>query len=107
MSTNVIGLDFSSCTTTYAIRSVNHASNTSNINESNAYAGVAILLHTKHVKKNIRVHRTSGRVIGIDFKMYARNYCAISTYVPHCGYAREDFDDGIQYQNYIVLVSES
>lgn len=65
----------------------------SSIDESNAYAGVAILLHAKHVKKHTRVHVISGRVIGIDFKMHGRNYCAISTYIPHCGYCREDFDE--------------
>ena len=52
----------------------------SNIDVNNKYAGVAILLHAKHVKKNIRVHRISGRVIGIDYKMHGRNYCAIATY---------------------------
>ena len=77
----------------------------SSIDPNNAYAGVAILLHTKHVKKNIRVHRTSGRVIGIDFKMHGRNYCAISTYVPHCGYSREDFDE--TYNQLRCLVSKA
>ena len=57
------------------------------------------------VEKNIRVHRTSGRVIGIEFKMHGRNYCAISTYVPHCGYSREDFDE--TYNQLRCLVSKA
>ena len=35
----------------------------------------------------------NGRVIGIDYKMYGRSYCAIATYVPHCGYSNADFDE--------------
>ena len=34
----------------------------SNIGTDNAYAGVAILLHAKHCKKNTCVHMISGRV---------------------------------------------
>ena len=63
----------------------------STIDESNPYVGVAILLHAKHFNKNIRVYRTSGRVISIDFKMHGRIFCAISTYVPHCGYFYANF----------------
>ena len=34
--------------------------------DENQFAGVGILVHAKHIKKNITVHALSGRVLGLD-----------------------------------------
>ena len=34
--------------------------------DDNQFVGVGILIHAKHIKKNIRVHIISGRVLGPD-----------------------------------------
>ena len=45
----------------------------SNIGINNAYAGVAILLHAKHVRKSTCVHMISGRVIAVDVVSRVKN----------------------------------
>ena len=65
----------------------------SNIGTDNACAGVAILLHAKHIKNNICIHMISGRVIAVDFMVNGRRFCGISVYAPHRGYSADDLDE--------------
>ena len=62
------------------------------LDADNQYAGVAILLNAKHVKKNNNVHMISGRVIVVEFVIYGKAFCGISVYAPHRGYSAEHLE---------------
>ena len=59
----------------------------------NAYAGVGILLHAKHVKQSNRIHNVSGRVIALDFLVGGKRLRNIAVYAPHCGYSAQVLDE--------------
>ena len=64
----------------------------SNISD-NPFAGVAILLHAKHVNKSNRIYNVSGRVLALDLVVNKRRLRSIAVYVPHCGYSRQDLEE--------------
>ena len=70
----------------------------------NAAAGVGILLHERHVKKNNRVSNVSGRVLALDFVLYGKRVRSIATYIPHCGYSVQDLEE--TYEQLRCIVSE-
>ena len=48
----------------------------------NAYAGVGILLHERHVKQSNRIQNVSGRVLALDFAVNGKKdvvYCNVCT----------------------------
>ena len=61
--------------------------------DDNQFAGVAILLHSKHVKKSNKIHVISGRVLGLDVSINGTRFRVVATYLPHCGYSVEHFDE--------------
>ena len=60
--------------------------------DDNQFAGVAILVNAKHVKKNIKLHVISGRVLALDVCINGLKIRVVAVYLPHCGYDVEDFD---------------
>ena len=71
----------------------------------NAYAGVGILLHAKHVKQNNSIYNVSGRVIALDFAFNGKRLRRISVYVPHCGYSAQNLEE--TYDELRCCVSEA
>ena len=61
--------------------------------EDNQFAGVGILLHSKHVKKSNRIHAFSGRVLALDICIDRVAIRVVAVYLPHCGYDVQVFDD--------------
>ena len=61
--------------------------------DDNQFVGVGILVHVKHIKKSMRVHVISGRVLGLDVCINGTTFRAVATYLPHCGYDVEYFDE--------------
>ena len=53
--------------------------------EDNQFVGVGILLHSKHVKKNNRIHAFSGRVLALDICVDGTIIRVVAVYLPHCG----------------------
>jgi len=54
--------------------------------EDNQFVGVGILLHSKHVKTNHRIHAFSGRVLALDISVAGSTIRTVPVYLPHCGY---------------------
>ena len=71
----------------------------------NAAAGVGILLHERHVKKNNRVSNVSGRVLALDFVLYGKRVRSIATYIPHCGYSVQGLEE--TYEQLRCTISEA
>ena len=61
--------------------------------DTNMFAGVGILLHSKHVKKSNRIRKVSDRVLGLDVIVNAIKITVVAVYMPHCGYSVECFED--------------
>lgn len=59
----------------------------------NLFAGVGILLHAKHVRKNNKCHMVSGRIMALDFVVNKIKIRAIAVYMPHCGYPDQDLEN--------------
>ena len=59
--------------------------------DTNMYAGVGILLHSKHVKKSNRVRIMSDRVLALDVCVNAVRITVVAVYMPHFGYSLECF----------------
>ena len=70
--------------------------------DNNQFAGVGILIHAKHIKKSIRVHNISGRVLGLDVCINGTKIRVVAIYLPHCGYDVEDFDQAFDQIRCIV-----
>ena len=64
--------------------------------EDNQFAGVGILLHSKHVKKSNRIHVFSGRVLALDVCIGGSTIRAVAVYLPHCGYDVQVFDEAYE-----------
>ena len=54
-------------------------------------AGVAVLVHRRHVPNIISPRMYSDRVIALNVQIFGRPFTFIATYVPHAGYSVEDF----------------
>ena len=61
--------------------------------DDNQFAGVGILLHSKHVKKSNRVQVFSGRVLALDMCLHGRKIRVVAIYLPHCGSDVQVFDE--------------
>ena len=59
----------------------------------NPAAGVAILLHAKHVRPNNKLRRYSDRVAALAFRVHGRKLRAIAVYMPHASYTEELLGD--------------
>ena len=71
----------------------------------NAFAGVGILLHAKHVNKSNRIYNVSGRVLALDFVVNGKRVRSIAVYVPHCGYSAQALEE--TYEQLRCSVSEA
>ena len=61
--------------------------------ENNIAAGVGILVHQRHVASIRKIHFISDRLLRIDLRINDQPYAVFAIYLPHCGYAIQDFDD--------------
>ena len=61
--------------------------------DGNAFAGVGILLHAKHIRKNIQIHAISGRVLALEIMVQKIKMTAVAVYMPHCGYDFNVFEE--------------
>ena len=55
----------------------------------NPAAGVAILLHARHVHSGNKLRRYSDRVAALDFNFRGCKLRAVAVYMPHAGYPDE------------------
>ena len=61
--------------------------------DDNKFAGVAILLHAKPVRKSNKVHEIGGRIMALDLMVNKIKVRFVAVYLPHMGYPVSEFDD--------------
>ena len=61
--------------------------------DENKFAGVGILLHSKHVRKSNKMHAIGGRIMALDFMVNKMKVRVVAVYLPHIGYGVPEFND--------------
>ena len=61
--------------------------------EDNSFAGVGILLHSKHVRKSNKIHAVGGRIMALDFMVNKIKMRVVAVYLPHLGYPVIEFNE--------------
>ena len=59
----------------------------------NKFAGVGILLHSRHVRKTNKIHAVGGRIMALDFMVNKIKIRVVAVYLPHMGYPVSEFDE--------------
>ena len=55
--------------------------------DTELHTGVAILVHRRHCRNRLRVHRISTRLMAIDISFGKSTIRFMAVYLPHAGYA--------------------
>ena len=66
-------------------------------------SGVAILIHSRHMKRIIRKQYESDRIMAVDLRMDNRIFRIIAVYLPHAGYPWTDFENCMEALTALVM----